>query len=61
MKRESPQEPISDTVHIRPDGAIVVDVPKLLRKEHIRRMMKDIRSKSRTVPEPESRNGHNRP
>ena len=61
MKRDLPQEPISDTVHIRPDGAIVVDVPKLLQKDHIRRMMKDIRSKTRTVPEKERRNGHNRP
>lgn len=44
------KSPISDTVSVTPDGTIVVDAEKLLNKPHIRKMMREIRSKTRTVP-----------
>jgi hypothetical protein len=45
----SEKEPISDTVQVTSDGAIIVDAEKLLSKPHIKQMMRDIRSKTRVV------------
>jgi hypothetical protein len=45
-----PRKPDSDTFHVTPDGAVVVDTEKLLRKEHIQRWMRDIQQKTRFVP-----------
>jgi hypothetical protein len=44
------QKSVSDTVTVRPDGSIVVDIPKLLAKKHIQDMIRQMRAKTRTVP-----------
>ena len=44
------KKPVSDTLIPTPDGALVVDTEKLMKKENVRRMMQDIRSKTRVAP-----------
>jgi hypothetical protein len=38
--------PASDTITVTPDGRTIVDAQKLMRKEHIRTMLADIRRKT---------------
>ena len=42
----------SDTVTVTADGRTVVDIPKLLAKEHIQKMMREMRSKTRIASRP---------
>jgi len=40
---------VSDTVRVTPDGTIFVDAEKLLNKPHIRKMIDEIRAKTKVV------------
>jgi hypothetical protein len=40
---------VSDTVTVTADGRTIVDMEKLMAKEHIRKMIREIRSKTRVV------------
>ena len=47
---ENRKEARSDTVSVTPDGRILVDTSRLFQKKHIREMVKNMRSKTITVP-----------
>jgi hypothetical protein len=47
---------VSDTITVTADGRTVVDIPKLLAKEHIQKMIREMRSKTRIAFRPA--NGH---
>jgi ABC-type sugar transport system ATPase subunit len=51
MKMPS-RKAISDTVTVTADGRTVVDITKLIAKEHIQKMIREMRSKTRVVPKP---------
>jgi len=43
---------VSDTITVTADGRTVVDIPKLLAKEHIQKMIREMRSKTRIASKP---------
>jgi ABC-type sugar transport system ATPase subunit len=51
--RAMPRKTISDTITVTADGRTIVDIPKLLAKEHIQKMIHEMRSKTRVASKPE--------
>ena len=43
------RKPVSDTIRVKSDGSIVVDIRRLLAKEHMRETIKQMRSKTKVV------------
>jgi len=43
---------VSDTITVTADGRTVVDIPKLLAKEHIQKMIREMHSKTRIASKP---------
>ena len=49
MLNKAIKTPISDTVRVTRDGAIVVDTKKLFEKEGVKRLLQEIQSKTKIV------------
>jgi hypothetical protein len=47
-----PRKVVSDTITVTADGRTIVDIPKLLAKEHIQKMIHEMRSKTRVTSKP---------
>lgn len=49
LKKSTVRSHYSDTTTVTPDGAVEVDTEKLFAKEHFRRMLEDVREKTKVV------------